>query len=235
MTASPLLAGHQGSSTDRSTGPSRVSTRTGGDVEGDMTSARAAGGDPEGELARLIQDAGAGDAEAHGELAERYRGQVTGWAARVLDDADEAEDVAQGVLGALARKLTRFRGESRFTTWLFQVTRNAALDRKRTEARRRAIREGAGPELVRHAGAVEDAGAVDLVALLRSYDTELTPREREVFRCIDLEGLDTTTAARRLGIQGSTVRVLLARARATLRRKMLERHRDDVREAGYDV
>jgi RNA polymerase sigma-70 factor (ECF subfamily) len=198
-----------------------------------MTIAGAAGGGEEGEeLARLVQEAGGGSAEAHGALAERFRGQVTVWAERVVKDPDEAEDVAQGVLSSLVRRLRSFRGESRFTTWLFRVTRNAALDRRRTEERRAALRL-ANDEPAASAG--DEIADIELAALVRSYDTELTPRERDVFLAVDLEQGEAAVAARKLGIAPSTVRVLLSRARAKIRRKMLERHGDEVREAGYDV
>ena len=231
MTLASLQEGPEGPATEMSPGPSAVSDPGADDVPPDMAIAR--GGDEEGEeLARLIREAGSGSVEAHGALSERYRGEVTGWAARVVRDPDEAEDVAQGVLSSLVRRLATFRGESRFTTWLFRVTRNAALDRRRTEARRAALRltndEAAAP-------AGEEVAVVELAALVRSYDNELTPRERDVFRAVDLEGAEAGVVARRLGIAPSTVRVLLSRARAKIRGKMLERHRDEVREAGYDV
>jgi RNA polymerase sigma-70 factor (ECF subfamily) len=198
-----------------------------------MTIAGGAGGGEEGEeLARLIQEAGGGSAEAHGALAERFRGQVTVWAERVVKDPDDAEDVAQGVLSSLVRRLRTFRGESRFTTWLFRVTRNAALDRRRTQERRADLRLA---EVEPPSVGGEEVAEGELAALVRSYDTELTPREREVFRSVDLEGIEPGKVAQRLGIAPSTVRVLLARARARIRGRMLERHRDELREAGYDV
>ena len=202
-----------------------------------MTIARAGGDEgEEEELTRLIHEAGAGDPEALGALSERFRGQVTGWARGVTGDPDEAEDVAQGVLGELVARLGKFRGESRFTTWLYRVTRNAAIDRRRTEARRAALRTAAAEEL--GGGVVPahgEADPVDLAALLRTFDHELTDRERVVFRLVDLDGMTADSASRKLGIAASTVRVLLARARGRLRARMLERHGDLIREAGYDV
>jgi len=235
MSETVLRRGEEGEGlvTGRSPGPSAVSALGGRDVPPDMTIAGAAGGDDEGEeLARLVREAGTGSADAHGALAERYRGQVRAWAERVVKDPDEAEDVAQGILSSLVRRLVSFRGESRFSTWLFRVTRNAALDRRRTEERRSVLRlSAAEPD----GSTGEELPDVELAALVRSYDTELTTREREVFRMIDLEGGEAVTVARRLGIAPSTVRVLLARARGRIRGKMLERHRDELREAGYDV
>jgi RNA polymerase sigma-70 factor (ECF subfamily) len=192
-------------------------------------------GEEEG-LARLIQSAGEGDPHALGELSERYRGQITRWAGQVLGDPDEAEDVAQGILSGLVRRLARFEGRSRFATWLYRVTRNAAIDRQRKEARRLALRSMAAAQLGGPTGLPHDEPtAIDLVEVIRTFDHELTVREREVFRLVDLEGLETGVVARRLGVAPSTVRVLLARGRATLRAKMLEQHGDLVREAGYEV
>lgn len=233
----PRLPVEEGSVTRRSPGPLGVSVPAPHDVQGHMTIARAGGDEGEGEdLTRLIHDAGAGDPEALGTLSERFRGKVTGWAQGVVKDPDDAEDVAQGVFAGLVARLAKFRGESRFATWLYRVTRNAAIDRQRTEARRASLRVVAAGELEgRTHQAAEESSPIDLAELVRVYDRELTPREREVFQLVDLEGMGTEGVAGRLGIAASTVRVLLARARRRVRAKMLERHADLIREAGYDV
>ena len=69
-------------------------------------------------------------------LIERVQLRVRRWARRFTDDVDSADDVAQEVLIDLAGRIRRYDGRSKFTTWLFTVTRNVALTQRRREQRR---------------------------------------------------------------------------------------------------
>ena len=188
------------------------------------------------ELASLAARARSGSGRAFEELAARVRGRVKNWATRVVGDPDDADDVAQLVLMRVAERLSSFDGRSRFSTWLFQVTRRVALNRVRTEERRRAI---LSRSMMVERTAIEDVEidreAARLVELVRAYYAELTPRQREVFEMADLEELSGAEIARRLGIEPSTVRVLLLQARRTIRQRMLRDHAALVEAEGYDV
>ena len=188
------------------------------------------------ELASLAARARSGSSRAFDELAARVRGRVRCWAARVVGDPDDADDVAQLVLMRVAERLSSFDGRSRFSTWLFQVTRRVALNRVRTEERRRAI---LSRSTMVERTAIEDVEidreAARLVELVRAHYAELTPRQREVFEMADLQELSGAEIARPLGIEPSTVRVLLLQARRTIRRRMLRDHAALVEAEGYDV
>ena len=64
-------------------------------------------------------------------LLRRCRGTIYQWALVQTGEAADAEDVAQEVLIKLHTSLGRYAGRSRFTTWLYQVTRNEALNLRR--------------------------------------------------------------------------------------------------------
>lgn len=186
------------------------------------------------ELASLAARARSGNSGAFEELAARVRGRVARWAGRVVRDPDDADDVAQLVLMRVATRLSSFDGRSRFTTWLYRVTRSVALNRVRTEQRRRSIldRTAAEDSIVSiDAEAEQDVGR--LVEIVRAYYGELTPRQREVFAMADFEGLSAADIARRLEIDSSTVRVLLLQARRTIRRRMLQDHPALLDEEGF--
>jgi RNA polymerase sigma factor (sigma-70 family) len=139
-------------------------------------------------------------------------------------DDDEAEDVAQLVLLRLHARVSEYQGRSRFTTWLYRITRNLATDRRRREAKRSALLLNQVNSLATDQ-AVRDTPAEappHLAELVRFYLEELPGRQREVFELSDVQGLDSTQVGARLGISGSTVRVLLARARRTIRLRILE-------------
>jgi len=95
----------------------------------------------------LARRAAAGDREAFAALLERHYDRIFRVGARVLGDADEAADLAQDVCVALPARLASWRGESRFTTWLYRVVVNAARDAlRRKDARRRGERSFAETE-----------------------------------------------------------------------------------------
>jgi RNA polymerase sigma-70 factor (ECF subfamily) len=174
-------------------------------------------------LGALVGRAKQGSADAFGELAERIRSRIRGWAARVIHDEDDADDVAQQVLVKLHVRLAKFEGRSRFTTWLYRMTVNTALNRRRVDRRRAALlRDAAKPDAVAMPVANVDLEGDRITALVHACLTELTDREREVFERADLQGQSTNDIAAALGVQPVSVRAALSRARRRMRLKMLE-------------
>src|SRR6476661_8566586 len=92
--------------------------------------------DDRSDLPSLISEARDGDRGAFARLAAVVQNRVRGWAASFTDDADDADDVTQDVLILVHRRLPQFEGKSRFSTWLYTITRNVALDRRRRSKRR---------------------------------------------------------------------------------------------------
>ena len=180
-------------------------------------------------LATLAQRAHAGHAGAFDELARRVRDRVRRWASSVTLDEDDAEDVAQQVLLTLHARSGEFGARSRITTWLYTVTRNVALARRRTDARRRALLAEQSNDAVAAApapaaDAVENDAAARLADLVHLVSVELTPRQREVFEMADVHGLTSTEIGRRLGVTPSTARGILLQARRAIRLRILEHH-----------
>jgi RNA polymerase sigma-70 factor (ECF subfamily) len=125
----------------------------------------------------------------------------------------------------LHRRIGEFEGRSRFATWLYRITRNVALERRRGDARRSAL-------LAREVVLVDEPSATPddvtdiprIRRLIAPHFDALPPRQREVFELIELRGLTAAEVAARLGIDASTVRVLLLRARRTVRARLLALH-----------
>lgn len=185
------------------------------------------------ELTALVGRVRGGNADAFEALANRVRLRIRRWAHRLVRDGDEAEDVAQMVLVRMHERLDEFEGRSRFGSWLYRITRNVALDRRRVEERRHALLEcelrSRGTSITTESET--DAGdAARIAHLVTSYFSTLPPRQRDVFELIELRGMPTADVARRLGIEPPTVRVLLLRARRTIRTRMLTNHPDLVKE-----
>ena len=76
----------------------------------------------------LVRSVLAGDRERFGELVERYQGRLVNYLYRMVRDLDDAHDLAQEVFVRVYQALDRFDPQYRFSTWLFRVAQNAAID-----------------------------------------------------------------------------------------------------------
>jgi RNA polymerase sigma-70 factor, ECF subfamily len=83
----------------------------------------------------LVRRAQAGDVEAFGELVERNRRAVFRAALAAVGSATEADDVAQEAFITAFQKLSGFRAESSFKTWLLTITWRKAIDRRKSVTR----------------------------------------------------------------------------------------------------
>ena len=83
----------------------------------------------------LVRRAQAGDEHAFGQLVERNRRAVYRAAFAALGSAEDADDVAQETFVTVYQKLSGFRAESSFKTWLLAIAWRKALDRRRSVTR----------------------------------------------------------------------------------------------------
>jgi RNA polymerase sigma-70 factor, ECF subfamily len=164
---------------------------------------------PDDELARR---ASRGDRAALDELLERHVDRVHAVCRRVLGNADDALDATQEALIAVVRGIARFDGRSQFTTWLYRVATNAALDEARRR-NRRPIPSTIDPD----AAATRDpTGAVDARLDVDAALATLAPAARAAVVLRDLAGLEYSEIAEVLDIPIGTVRSRIARGRAAV-------------------
>lgn len=76
----------------------------------------------------LVRGVLAGNQELFGDLVERYQGRLVNYLYRIVRSTDEAHDLAQEVFVKVYQALDRFDPRYRFSTWLFRVAQNAAID-----------------------------------------------------------------------------------------------------------
>ncbi len=177
--------------------------------------------DPDAHLVARWQD---GDAGAFEALVIRHQGPVYRLLRRMLGSREEAEDVAQEAFLSLHRHGHRFRGDARFSTFVYRVAANAALNRRRSLGRRRARErqlasyQAAGTDLQSAPRDPEDAasGAEVQVEVQRAL-LELPPDLRIASILYDIEGVPYAEVARVLGIPEGTVKSRIHRARKALR------------------
>ncbi|TXI05521.1 MAG: RNA polymerase sigma factor [Pseudorhodobacter sp.] len=159
-----------------------------------------------------------GDAGAARVLTGRHLGRVYGFAARLLGDRAEAEDVAQEAMLRLWRGAADWRaGEAQLSSWLYRVTVNLCTDRQRSKARRRteALEEGAEPPDDRpdaEAALMQRERADALQAALAT----LPDRQRQAVVLRHIEGLTNPEIAAILEVGVEAVESLTARGKRAL-------------------
>jgi RNA polymerase sigma-70 factor, ECF subfamily len=175
------------------------------------------------ELDRLASRAVAGDSEALEQLLVAAEPKIMRICARMLPCRQDAEDACQEAMLLVARKISGFRGASRFTTWLHSVASNSALSTYRT-LKRRAAERSAG-ELPTYADprttSVIAGSRIDLLDALESM-AKVRPELVEPLVLRDIAELDYAEIARQLGQPLGTVKSRIHDARLYVR-PLLER------------
>lgn len=174
----------------------------------------------------LVDRARRGDRDAFGQLVMDHQHEVFTLALRLTADRELAADVAQEAFVRAWRALPKFRGDSRFSTWLHRIVVNTAWSQRRKSKRHDAesIEQIADlPALERH-GPEQAAETADvrhrLVAALR----ELSPAVRPVVVLKDVYDWSHGEIAEHLGITVTAAKVRLHRGRRRLRDLLWAEH-----------
>ncbi|OZB06606.1 MAG: hypothetical protein B7X54_01545 [Idiomarina sp. 34-48-12] len=117
----------------------------------------------------LVKRAGNGDLQAFREIYERHHRRIYGLVLRLAADREAAQDVTQEVFIQLWRNLERFRGESKFSTWLHTVATRVAITELRKQTKRLNQLQLAGEDQVQYEQQLEQlrSAAVKVTEQLR--------------------------------------------------------------------
>lgn len=178
--------------------------------------------------AALLAAYARGDRDAARALADRHLPRLYAYAARLLGDRAEAEDVAQEAMLRLWRIAPDWRpGEARVTTWLYRVATNLCIDRGRSRRRRgtAALDEVAEPADSRPGAAAAMIAAERAAALQAALDA-LPGRQRQAVVLRHIEGLGNPAIAEIMGIGVEAVESLTARGKRALAAMLAGRRGD---------
>ena len=177
-----------------------------------------------------------GDESAFNEMVSRYWGRIYSMVLHLLRNQQDAEEVTQDAFIRAHRGLANFRGESAFSTWLYQIATNLARNRYWYWWRRKRdhtvsidqpiaadndtpLSEVFAAELE----TPEDATVTqEFVSRIAEGMEKLSPKHREILILRNVKNLSYEEIAEILGISVGTVKSRIARARESLRAKLGE-------------
>lgn len=177
----------------------------------------------------LLGAARSGDRQALEELLLRYQPRVYRFGMKMCGDPEDARDILQETLLAMARGVGDFRGASSISTWLYTIARNFCLKKRRhrpptahgTTPRSDTDQNEAAqiPDPRPNPEQVTESRQID--AILASAIASLEPTHREVLVLRDVEGLGAADVAEVVGISVQAVKSRLHRARRALREALV--------------
>ncbi|UCC62086.1 MAG: sigma-70 family RNA polymerase sigma factor [Anaerolineae bacterium] len=171
----------------------------------------------------LVVRAQQGNQAAFAELVTRHQRYVYNLAYRLLQDADEAEDAAQEAFLRAWRGLRGFRGQAKFTTWLYRIVTNLCYNR--LASLRRQLMEVDTDEVEALASPTEQSPparleAAERRAFLHGQIAALPAKYRLVITLFYLQEFSYQEIAQLLDLPLGTVKTHLFRARERLKRQL---------------
>jgi RNA polymerase sigma-70 factor, ECF subfamily len=167
----------------------------------------------------VVRAAAAGDLAAFEWLVRCYQAHVWRFLRHLLGDGALAEDVTQETFLRVYQHLPSFAWRSSFSTWVFQVARNAGLDALRSRRRHDRLLQALPPP---RPEAAPDARAEAWAAV-----AALSPKLREALLLVEVFGFTYREAARVLRVPDGTVKSRVFQARTRLTAWTLEEDRAD--------
>ena len=179
---------------------------------------------------QLIAATLAGDSSAFGDLVVRYQDRLFNMLVRLVGCEQEARDVAQEAFLQAWQKLSSFRGNAKFTTWLYRVAFNIAISRRRKAKPALSVerlREEAGEEPADHTlQPDEPLMTQERIAMVERALSELKEEQRFIVTLREMDELSYEEIAEILDVPVGTVRSRLFRARDELRKVLSRRMAD---------
>lgn len=160
------------------------------------------------ELIAIVRREPARTEECLDQLFRRYHAKVAGWCLRFTNRREEAADLAQDVFVRVQERLATFRGESRFSTWLYTVARSVALNYGAASRRRQAdpLDEDGAAELVEPSPAADEqmARGEVLHAFKEAFERDLDPLESKVLYLHYVDGVKLDAITELLGLDNKS-------------------------------
>lgn len=173
---------------------------------------------------QIIRSVLNGNVNEFEKLVTAYEKNVYNLALRLVGDPEDAADMTQETFIKAYRALGSFRGDSKFSAWLYRIVSNVCLDFLRSRSRRKQVslsvedEDGeAFMELPDMSGNPEEQLMKKLsMEAVRSGLEQLPPQQRQILVLRELGGLSYAELAQTLGLEEGTVKSRIFRARKRL-------------------
>ena len=171
----------------------------------------------------LVERMRTGEESAFGEIMRRYQRPILDFVYRMVGNADTANDLAQDVFVRVWRGIGRFRrrADAAFSTWLFQIARNACIDEIRRRARDPLHAAVADPVALEQSpssnSVASDVVAREIGERVAAAVTSLPEDQRTVVVLAEYDGLSYKEIAAVMSCSVKSVEARLYRAKQTLR------------------
>ncbi|UCE84134.1 MAG: sigma-70 family RNA polymerase sigma factor [Deltaproteobacteria bacterium] len=185
----------------------------------------------------LVHRCRSGDKEAFARLMRRHERQIYNFTYRMLGSEEEAEDLTQDIFVAAYRGIKGFRGEAKFSTWLYRIALNQARNRIKYLSRRNFFakqKSRAGPAWKissENLEALPDSAPTpeqwtmtrDLAAQVQQCLNQLPHAARQILILRDVQGFSYEELSQMLSLNLGTVKSRLHRARIALQECLTNR------------
>ncbi|EDP69459.1 RNA polymerase ECF-type sigma factor [Flavobacteriales bacterium ALC-1] len=167
----------------------------------------------------LIESIENGDTKAYAQLVDRYKDLVYTLALRMLKHREEAEEVAQDTFIKVFKSLNKFKGDSKFSTWIYKVTYNTCLDRIKKNKKYLndvAIDEFTFNKLDTIDNALDNIIKEEKSVLIKNCINKLPEDSSALLTLFYFEELSLDEISKIINVEANTVKVKLFRARKKL-------------------
>lgn len=181
---------------------------------------------------QLVEECVKGAREAFDVLVEKYYKRIYNLAYRFVGDTEEASDLTQEIFSAAYQNLKKFRGDAKFSTWLFQIATNRGknrfkyLKRRGYFASRRPVEGDDQKHDFQNTVPDQSTNPEKLLAskqmqkIVQDAIDDLEPDHKEIVILRDIEGFSYEEIARMLGLPEGTTKSRLHRARMVVKEKL---------------
>lgn len=180
----------------------------------------------------LVSQLKQGDESAFKTIVDTWQDMVYNTALGIVQNPEDAEDIAQEVFVQVHQSVSSFKGDSKFSTWLYRITITKSLDHERRKKRKKRFAFvkslfGDDSEVVIHPPDFHHPGVVmdkkeDATALFKAI-SQLPENQKIAFTLHKVEGLSYQEVSQVMNTTVSSVESLLHRARTNLK-KILEQY-----------
>jgi RNA polymerase sigma-70 factor (ECF subfamily) len=185
----------------------------------------------------LVDRCRRGDRDSFARLMRLHEKQIYNYTYRMLGSEEEAEDLTQDIFIAAFRGMKGFRGEAKFSTWLYRIASNQTRNRIKYLSRRNFFVKKTradelekntpprGPEnLADNAPSPEQwTISKDLAALVQDCLSQLPPDARQILILRDVQGFSYVELSEMLSLNPGTVKSRLHRARTDLQERLAKK------------